>query len=151
MLLKILPLITQHQKLDWREWTWYPMKLEAFDGLIRARLKMYLQEKEWAGHSRVACATCLPCRMSIIRIRQLAKIKYHSIGTLNVDMAMAQIAEIWMIFKTRSNSLDSDDRRLAIQGKSLRSSCIFVNNLVNWTMTCTNNTQYQWHAPSSSR
>ena len=75
---------------------------------------MYLREKELAGHRSVTCATCLPCRISIIRIRQLAKIKNQSIGIINADMAMAQMAEIWMIFKTRSNSLDSDDRRLAI-------------------------------------
>jgi hypothetical protein len=73
--------------------------------------------------------------MSIIRDRQFTKMVYQIIGTMNAIMAMAQKAEIWMIFNTRSNSLESDDRRLATQGKSARSRCIRVNNLVNCTIT----------------
>ena len=124
--------------------TWNPMKFAELDGLIRVRSNMYLQKRDWAVDDNTACATCLPCRMSIIRNRQFAKMECQIIGTTRVKMTMAQKAEIWMILNTRSNSLESDDRRLATEGKSLRSRCILVNNLVNCTITCTNESNYNW-------
>jgi hypothetical protein len=54
--------------------------------------------------------------MSIIRNRQFAKMECQIIGTTKDKMTMAQKAEIWMILNTRSNSLESDDRRLATEG-----------------------------------